>query len=59
MNKAVMTRSRLESLCRELQKQNKAIRVILMILHLYSLEQIYIDSCISLLFLRYSVGLVL
>ncbi|XP_026810489.1 alpha-taxilin isoform X1 [Rhopalosiphum maidis] len=26
MNKAVMTRSRLESLCRELQKQNKAIR---------------------------------
>lgn len=27
MNKAVMTRSRLESLCRELQKQNKAIRV--------------------------------
>jgi len=29
MNKAVMTRSRLESLCRELQKQNKAIRVII------------------------------
>lgn len=26
MNKAVMTRSRLESLCRELQKQNKSIR---------------------------------
>ncbi|VVC45066.1 Hypothetical protein CINCED_3A016836 [Cinara cedri] len=26
INKAVMTRSRLESLCRELQKQNKAIR---------------------------------
>ncbi|XP_050532365.1 alpha-taxilin-like isoform X2 [Daktulosphaira vitifoliae] len=26
MNKAIMTRSRLESLCRELQKQNKAIR---------------------------------
>jgi len=26
MNKAVLTRSRLESLCRELQKQNKAIR---------------------------------
>jgi len=33
MNKAVMTRSRLESLCRELQKQNKAIRVIIRILY--------------------------
>lgn len=35
LNKAVMTRSRLESLCRELQKQNKAIRVNILILYFH------------------------
>lgn len=33
MNKAITTRSRLESLCRELQKQNKTIRVNILILY--------------------------
>lgn len=37
-SKAVLTRSRLESLCRELQRQNKAIKVTFRIIMFFSLH---------------------